>query len=294
MARKVLVIGGTRYFGKRLVSLLLQNGDQVTLANRGHTPFQFEKPVRHIKVDRTHDQEFKKAFASESFDLVFDQFCYSPNEARSACETFNGRIARYIYTSTLSIYPSVGEFHETDVDPLRCEFSYGSKNDFSYSDAKRFAEAAFFKNATFPVAAARIPLVFGEDDYTGRLDFHIERILKGRPIVIPSLNTRISLIHAQDAANFLFWLGSSFFTGALNGAAPTPISMGELIALISKLAGKTPIIQTKGLEEDETPIADFDSRYLNVERALALGCPLRDLNEWLEPLVRQRVHALQR
>ena len=37
-AREVLVIGGNRYFGKRLIARLLAAGDRVTVLNRGSSP----------------------------------------------------------------------------------------------------------------------------------------------------------------------------------------------------------------------------------------------------------------
>lgn len=293
MARRILVIGGTRYFGKRLVSLLLESGDEVTLATRGITPYHFQKNVRHLKVDRKEPEQFQKVFSKENFDLVFDQYCYSPDEAKSAIDAFQKRVGRYIYTSTLSIYPNRGELVESDVDPHTCSFSYGKATDFAYGDAKRFAEAAFFRNAPFPVAAMRIPLVLGEDDYTGRLDFHINRVFRKQPMVIPNLNARISIIHAQDAARFLFWLGGNEFTGAINAAAPTPISMAELMELIQKIVGNEPIIKKNGPDEDHTPFADEDSRFLNLSLARSLGFQFRDYQDWLPDLITKRFNELR-
>lgn len=50
--KRVLVIGGNRYFGKRLVSHLLERGDDVTLLNRGNLDDGFGDRVRRIKMDR--------------------------------------------------------------------------------------------------------------------------------------------------------------------------------------------------------------------------------------------------
>ena len=49
---KVLVLGGTRYFGKRLVDLLAWNGHQVTVASTGKTAVQFNGAVERVTVDR--------------------------------------------------------------------------------------------------------------------------------------------------------------------------------------------------------------------------------------------------
>lgn len=50
--KKVLVLGGTRFFGKHLVEYLLQAGHDVTIATRGVTEDSFGNEVKRIIVDR--------------------------------------------------------------------------------------------------------------------------------------------------------------------------------------------------------------------------------------------------
>ncbi|MGR4032399.1 NAD-dependent epimerase/dehydratase family protein, partial [Bacillus sp. ZZQ-131] len=50
--KKVLVLGGTRFFGKHLVEYLLQAGHDVTIATRGVTEDSFGSAVKRIIVDR--------------------------------------------------------------------------------------------------------------------------------------------------------------------------------------------------------------------------------------------------
>ncbi|CAN7742153.1 NAD-dependent epimerase/dehydratase family protein [Paenibacillus sp. LjRoot56] len=47
---KILVLGGTAFFGRRLVRLLLGDGHDVTIATRGQTPDDFGDAVTRIKV----------------------------------------------------------------------------------------------------------------------------------------------------------------------------------------------------------------------------------------------------
>ncbi len=44
--KKVLVLGGTRFFGKHLVEALLQDGHDVTIATRGITEDSFGSRVK--------------------------------------------------------------------------------------------------------------------------------------------------------------------------------------------------------------------------------------------------------
>lgn len=58
---KILVLGGSRYFGKRLVNLLLREGKhEVTVATRGLTEVSFDGPVRSLTLNRTDVQDLKK------------------------------------------------------------------------------------------------------------------------------------------------------------------------------------------------------------------------------------------
>ena len=49
---KVLVIGGTLYFGKVIVRKLLERGDEVTIFSRGNTRPDFWDDVDHIQGER--------------------------------------------------------------------------------------------------------------------------------------------------------------------------------------------------------------------------------------------------
>jgi len=49
---KVLVIGGTRFFGKLIVENLLSEGFDVSIFTRGNIKPRFSRPVRHVKGDR--------------------------------------------------------------------------------------------------------------------------------------------------------------------------------------------------------------------------------------------------
>jgi len=102
---KVLVLGGTRFFGKKLVNLLIQEGSDVTVATRGHTEDSFGDQVTRIHLDRTVPEQLRQAVGDTEWDVVYDNIGYHPQDAFHACEIFAGKVKRYIFTSTLSVYP---------------------------------------------------------------------------------------------------------------------------------------------------------------------------------------------
>ncbi|TYA14197.1 NAD-dependent epimerase/dehydratase family protein [Paenibacillus faecis] len=285
---KVLVLGGTRYFGKRLVDLLLQDGvHEVTVATRGTTKAAFDHPVIRRTVDRTDEGSLRSVAAAGPWDVVFDNICYSPGEAEAAIRAFDGHVGRYILTSTLSVYGfGASPLVEEDFDPYTYERKSGDRDDFDYGEGKRQAEAAFFQLAEFPVAAMRIPIVLGPDDYTRRLHFHIERVMKGTPIGMPNPEAAMSFISSAETASFLRWLGGSELRGPINASSEGTITLRSLMELIERETGKPALLQAVTDPGDASPFGVGASWYMDISKARAAGYRFSSLQEWLPDLIR--------
>lgn len=283
--KRILVLGGTRYFGKQLVKLLLDQGHQVTVATRGKTTDPFGNRIERGTIDRSDLRTIDGLAKTRYWDVVFDQLCYSPNEAELSIEVFKGRVGRYVHTSTASVYNTDGARSEKDFDPTSYPIRNGNRSDFNYSEGKRLAEAMLFQQASFPVVAMRIPIVLGPDDYTGRLEFHIDRVRARKTIVIPNLNASTSFIYSSEAARFLYWLAMGNITGPINACSNGTLSIREIIEIIEHRVGQKAEIVNKGAEEAHTPFTDEKSRYLDNSRARALGFEFENLSNWFPSLV---------
>ena len=73
---KILVIGGTRYFGIHMVNKLLEQGHEVTIATRGKTPDSYGDKVERITIQRTNEESMRH------FDVVIDKIAYCSNDIR--------------------------------------------------------------------------------------------------------------------------------------------------------------------------------------------------------------------
>lgn len=283
---KILVLGGTRFFGQKLVEHLVAAQHDVTIVTRGMSENPFDDQVEHIKVDRKDTAAFKQALANKEFDVVYDNICYSPNEAKQLCEIFNGSIQKLVFTSTLSTYEANGKPHaEEDFDPYNYEIRMGDTSEFTYGEGKRQAEAVFYKYAAFPVVAVRFPIVMGEDDYTRRLHFHVERILNEEPIGFVNTDAEMSFIQATEAAKFLAWAGMADVEGPINATANGVISLKALIALIEEKTNKRAKIALLGPDEIRSPYAVPASWYMKNDKATNLGFAFSHLQDWLPDLV---------
>lgn len=69
---KILVLGGTRFFGIHTVNELLAKGHDVTIATRGKASDNFGNKVKRIVVERTSAESMKNAFKNFHYDVVID------------------------------------------------------------------------------------------------------------------------------------------------------------------------------------------------------------------------------
>ncbi|MDH6370427.1 nucleoside-diphosphate-sugar epimerase [Paenibacillus sp. PastF-3] len=286
--RKILILGGTRFFGKRLVERLLQDSvNDVTILTRGETSDSFGDRIHRIHADRFQANELAQAVGDTLWDVVFDNICYSPDEADQACRIFDGKTKRYILTSSLSVYDFSEEALTEDIfDPKAYPIRHGGRNDFTYQEGKRLAEAVFMQKATFPVAAVRFPIVLGIDDYTRRLHFHIEHVRNELPIGIPNPGAYISFIRSDEAADFLYWLGcSSTMTGPFNACSDGTIRITDILTMIEEETGKHASIQSQTADEHMSPFGIEQSWFMDTTKAQSAGYKFLNLKHWFPELV---------
>ena len=241
--KKVLVFGGTRFFGKDLVNVLIKEGYDVTIATRGITKDDFGDKVNRIIVDREDKEGLEKAFKNENYHIIYDNICYSPNSALHSCNIFEGKVDKYIFTSTLSVYEEGLNIEEKEFNPYNYEIKYGEREDFNYGEGKRLAEAVFFQKATFPVVAVRFPIVIGKDDYTKRLSSYAENISNEIPFYIDNLESPMSFISSSEAGEFLHWISIKDFKGPINACSQGTIKIKEIVKICEENLNKKWIME---------------------------------------------------
>ncbi|MGC9544263.1 NAD-dependent epimerase/dehydratase family protein [Streptomyces sp. UG1] len=292
-AREVLVIGGNRYFGKRLIARLLAAGDGVTVLNRGSSA---PPPgAVHLVADRNDEKSLTAALGSRTFDAVVDQVCYTPRQAETARRVLTGRTRRYVLTSTVEVYEyedSIAPVRESDVDPLGVAVDLGLPwddpefLDARYGEGKRQAEAVFAADPAFPCTAVRVAHVLGgDDDFTGRMTHYASRIRAGGPITVPVVNHPATYIHVEEIADFLFWAVGQDFTGPVNAASHGLLTTEELC---SAIAARIPDGRTvfRQVEVGATSPFSFTRGYaMDNSRATRLGFRFTHARQWLAKAV---------
>ncbi len=289
--KKVLVLGGTRFFGKHLVEALLQDGHDVTIATRGITEDSFGCAVKRFVVDREDEKQLAERLEDKSYDIVYDNLCYSSNAAKIICEVLRGKTKKYIMTSSMAVYePALGLLEE-DFNPYEYEIAYGDRTDFSYSEGKRLAEAVVFQQATFPVVAVRFPVVIGENDYTKRLQFYVEHIMRQKFVAVNHLDGELSFIHEEEAGEFLAWCGMKDIEGPINACSNGAVSTREVIHFIEENTGIKALVQEVG--DNVAPYNEVINCTLHNGKANELGFSFRELKIEIEKVLRYYIHAMK-
>ena len=280
----ILVLGGTRFFGKLLVERLIKEGHDVTILTRGQMADPFGDSVDRIKCLRSDNNMMRNCLSRKKFDIVYDHICFSSDDAAITCDIFGkGHVGKYIFISSMYVYQGQeGLLKEGDFKPDDHEIQMGSRAIFSYEEGKRAAEVYFARKANFPVVSVRFPIVMSRDDYTGRFAHYISRIIFDKNIYLPQPQGRMNFINADDAAEFLFWLKDQNYTGPINAATKKSFNTNELVDKLSDILGKKAQVVSEARKSDESfyPYHREDNMVMDVSRATSLGYQFSPFDDW--------------
>ncbi len=303
MRKNILVIGGTRYFGKLLVQRLLAAGHQVTIATRGLTPDPFGNRITRIRVDRRNERAMLAAFADiASYDVVYDQMCYSPIDAAIAVKVFAGKAKRYIVASTIEVYRDLmgqkeAPFIESDLkvmaQPIDTRYPWHDPKlaTQSYVMGKIQAEAYFYRDGTLPLVTVRIGHVLaGSEDFTGRLAHYVDLARQYGALRYANAAAASSFLSAQVISDFLVWAGGQTFTGPVNAACDGGLSAFDIYQRVGMVLDQpvSAVPCTQANAPGELSPFDYPAPFMmDMSRAKALGYQFGHSDEWLDDQIRQ-------
>ena len=279
---KVLVLGGTRYFGIPMVEELIRQGHDVTIATRMMTKDNFGDAVTRIQVERTDPIKMEQAFKGKHFDIVYDKIAYCSNDIKYAMDAID--CDKYIYMSSTSVYePKKMDTKEEDFDAMSKEFVWCNRFDFPYDQIKRQAECALWqKYNDRNWIAVRYPFAIGKDDYTERLLFYVEHTMKSIPMNIDNIDFQMSYIRSDEAGKFMAFLADKNVYGVINGSSNGTISLREIIEYVERKTGSKAVISNMG---ENAPYNGEPEYSINTDKAEKLGFRFSNLKDWIYDLL---------
>lgn len=196
---KVLIIGGTAFIGKLLVTELARSGHEVSILHR-KPRHPFSKRIGNLVADRNEIETVRKAVGKERFDAVFDiaydwEHGTTASQVEATALLFDGRVSRYIFMSSVAAYGDGLNHHEGDA-------LAPDDHPDAYVRNKAMSERSLFRlhqRTGFPIVTLRPPYVYGPGNPFYREAFFWDRIRAGRKIVLPSEGHRLmQFVYVSD------------------------------------------------------------------------------------------------
>lgn len=203
---KILILGGTGFFGRETAALLCKGGDKVTVFSRRCPADGLPLDVVQKRGDRTVEVDLAR-MALDTWDAVIDNICYTAEDARKAVRVFSGRTGLYIFTSSAAVYSILqgasSPFRETQTGLLPLKPELKSKPFYAYAAGKYEAESVFmdaFAEKKFPAVIVRPPVVIGPGDPTLRAYSYWLRLCDGGPLILPNPAVAARYVFSRDLA----------------------------------------------------------------------------------------------
>jgi len=240
---KILVIGGTRFFDRRLVEAALANGHELTIFHRGKHSIDLQGNITEIFGDRNRDIA---KLAAGKWDAVIDTCGYLPTSVRLAVEQLADSVCQYVCLSSISAYsnfsePNYDESADLAVLTKTQQETVDSIDPFAdltavelgeaYGGAKvvceQIVQEAFPNNSLI----VRPGLIVGEFDHTDRFTYWVMRIAKGGRVLAPGSETNpVQFIDARDLAEWTIGALEMRISGAFNAnGEPGTMTFGSML-----------------------------------------------------------------
>jgi len=228
---RLLVLGGTQFFGRQLVEQALARGHDVTLFNRGVTAPGLFPEAERLVGDRDGRLE---ALEGGEWDAVVDVAGFVPRVVRASAELLAPRVGHYAFVSTIGVYADrsvplreesplaqVDEGHS--VDELREDYA-------NYGPLKALCEGVVRDVFGDRALIVRPGLIVGPHDPTGRFTYWARRLGRGGEILAPGPpDRRVQFVDVRDLAAFALDLVERRDSSVYN-ATREGVAWGELLA----------------------------------------------------------------
>lgn len=188
---RILIMGGTRFIGVYLTKILIQQGHEVILFNRGNKPAPVEG-IAEIHGDRTHADIIKEKLADENFDAIFDNNGRELSDTQVLADIFHGKVKHFVYMSSAGVYLKTDRLPHIEGDAIDPKSRHKGK----------LETEAYLQEKGLPFTSIRPTYIYGPQNYNDVEAWFFDRIVRDRPIPIPGNGLHITQLgHCKDLAN---------------------------------------------------------------------------------------------
>jgi 2'-hydroxyisoflavone reductase len=242
---RVVVIGGTQFMGREIVRRLVTRGHDVSVLHR-RDQHDLGPKVQNLQADRADLTRVSDLLTRGRFEAVFDlaydwQHGTTAAQVEAAARSCGGKLQRYVFMSSVAAYgPGLNHRENEPLVPDDCPDPY--------SQHKATAERMLFRRHAddgFPVTTIRPPYVHGPGQPFYREQFFWDRLLDGRPIVLPDggvapmqfafvadvAEACVRAVEVPEAAGEAFNIGHT-----------EPLTQRTFVEALARVAGVAPVL----------------------------------------------------
>jgi 2'-hydroxyisoflavone reductase len=236
---RILVLGGTSFVGRAIVTDALDAGAEVTLFGRGRTGPELFPGVERRVGDR--DSGDYSALRQGTWDAVVDVSGYVPRHVGQAMHALGDRVGRYLFLSSHAVYVRTGVAPGSDEDtprrPARRDTEFLDED--TYGPLKVACEDDVLARYGERATIVRPGKVAGPHDPQPGLTYWARRAAQGGRVVLPGRPEQpVQLIDSRDLARLVVRLVATDQAGPFTAVGPAePTTMEGLITTCARVAG---------------------------------------------------------
>ncbi len=186
---KILVMGGTRFVGKSLVSKLLNNDFDIDIFTRGNK--SNPENTNLIKGDRNDIESILK-LKNKKYDVIYDISGREVEQTKLLIENLDDSFHRYIYVSSAGVYKENYELPLSENSPLDPNSRHKGK----------FETENWLLDQKIPFTSFRPTYIYGPGNYNKIENWFFERLLHNKTIPIPADGSLITQLgHVSDLSD---------------------------------------------------------------------------------------------
>jgi nucleoside-diphosphate-sugar epimerase len=236
---KLLILGGTVFLGRHLVTAAQARGHEITLFNRGeHNPELFPD-VEKLRGNRDGNLE---ALWDRQWDTVIDTCGYVPRVVRVSAELLADNIEHYVFISSISVYSDVSKPGVDETAPVgqMLDPTVEVVDGETYGPLKALCEQAVEEIMPGRALNIRPGLIVGPFDPSDRFTYWPVRVARGGKMLAPGTpDYRVQIIDVRDLAEWTIRMVEAGHTGVFNAIGPAaPLTMGDILNVSERNAPK--------------------------------------------------------
>jgi len=312
---KLLILGGTRFLGRHLVTAALERNHDITLFNRGNHSIPTLTSVETIFGDRNSDLG---KLRGRQWDAAVDTCGYLPRTVKVSAEALADAVDAYVFISSQSAYADVSRVGVDESSPLATltteQLERANAIDSSaqtsavnyaemYGGLKALCEQAVQEILPDRTLTIRPGLIVGSYDYTDRFTYWVVRVADGGEVLAPGRPGRhVQFIDVLDLAKWIIGMIEHKLGGVYNAnGLPNTLTMERILDECRTVSASDAsftwvderfLLQEKIAAWSEMPLwlPEDDARlkgfmFIKSDKAVAAGLRFRPLRDTIKEIL---------